>query len=234
MHALLVEDDAATAKSVELMLRSRGHRCDTTALGEQAVELATRNAYDVILLDIMLPDIDGYEVLRRLHEANIRTPVLIQSGLVDRNEQLASLGFGVDNFLVKPYARDELEERIGEAIANTGGDEAAGDTAGTDTAGPHTAVNGLAGDGDHSTPGSEHDAAPVTKVLRSGQIVFQNGNCAIDCTLLEISAVGAALKPANLLECPKFFTLKIRHGADYNCEVCWRFNDKMGVRFLDT
>lgn len=218
MRALIVEDDAVTAKSVELMLRSRGHQCKTTALGEEAVELATRNAYDVILLDIMLPDIDGYEVLRRLHEANIRTPVLIQSGLVGRDEQLASLGFGVDNLLLKPYDQAELEERIDEAINNTGGDNA-------DNPAP-------AGDRDHSMPGSEHDAAPVTKVLRSGQIVFQNGNCVMDCTVLEISEVGAALKPTNPLECPKFFTLKISHGDTHNCEVCWQYSDKMGVRFL--
>ncbi len=220
MRALIVEDDAVTAKSVELMLQRGGHQCDTTALGEDAVNLATRNAYDVILLDIMLPDIDGYEVLRRLHEANIRTPVLIQSGLVDRNEQLAGLGFGVDDFLVKPYAQWELEERIDNALNKTGIDVAAG-------------LDPVS-DQDVPAPRPEHDAAQSTKVLRSGQIVFQNGNCVIDCLVLEVSESGAALKPTNPMECPKFFTLKISHGATHNCEVCWQYSDKMGVRFLNT
>jgi len=220
MRALFVEDDAATAKSVQLMLHSRGHQCETTALGEEAVELATRNTYDVILLDIMLPDIDGYEVLRRLHEAGISTPVLIQSGLVDRSEQLLGLGFGVDDFLVKPYAQSELEERIDNALnkANIG-----------DIADVKSVSNN-----DVPAPRPAHDAAQSTKILRSGQIVFQNGNCVIDCLVLEISDEGAALKPTNLLECPKFFTLKINPGATHSCEVCWQYGDKMGVRFLDT
>ena len=220
MRALFVEDDAATAKAVQLMLLSRGHQCETTALGEDAVKLATRNAYDIILLDIMLPDIDGYEVLRRLHEANIRTPVLIQSGLVDRDERLLGLGFGVDDFLVKPYAQSELDERIDSALNKA----SIGDTAGVDPA----------SDNDVPAPRPEHDAAQSTKILRSGQIVFQNGNCVIDCLVLEISNGGAALKPTNLLECPKFFTLKINHGTAHSCEVCWQYGDKMGVRFLDS
>ncbi len=89
-------------------------------------------------------------------------------------------------------------------------------------------------DHDVPAPHPEHDATQSTKILKSGQIVFHDGNCVIDCLVLEISESGAALKPTNLLECPKFFTLKISLGAAHSCEVCWRHGDKVGVRFLDT
>ncbi len=86
MRVLQVEDDPTAAQAVEQMLKSKGYACETTAYGEQAVALATHNDYDIILLDIMLPDIDGYEVLRRLQAAQVHTPVLIQSGLIGRDE----------------------------------------------------------------------------------------------------------------------------------------------------
>lgn len=219
MHVLLVEDEAATARSVELMLKRRGYQCETAALGEEAVELAKRNSYDVILLDIMLPDIDGYEVLRRLHEADIRTPVLIQSGLVERDEAAFGVGFGVDDFLVKPFNQTELDQSIDKALARAGL--------------PANAEPEPADEPDIPDPTPEIDAEHSTKVLRSGRIIFQNGNCVVDCLVLEISKSGAALKPTNPLECPKFFKLEINYGPSRDCEVCWQYADKMGVRFVD-
>src|SRR5689334_20690195 len=83
MRVLLVEDDSATAASIELMLRSEGFICDTTDLGEDGLEIGKLYDYDIIILDLMLPDIDGYEVLRRLRAARVRTPILILSGLAE-------------------------------------------------------------------------------------------------------------------------------------------------------
>ena len=113
MRVLQVEDDPAAATAVEQMMKSRGYSCQTTAYGEEAVALATDNPYDLILLDIMLPDIDGYEVLRRLQEAGVHTPVLIESVIVGRDELEKGVGFGVENYLVKPLSRNELDENIG-------------------------------------------------------------------------------------------------------------------------
>ena len=93
MRVLQVEDDPTTAQSVEQMLKSVGYECHTTALGEEAVRLAQKDPYDVILLDIMLPDIDGYEVLKRLQDWDIGTPVVIQSGQVEDARDAAGLGF---------------------------------------------------------------------------------------------------------------------------------------------
>jgi two-component system cell cycle response regulator CtrA len=116
MRVLQVEDDPTAAQAVEQMLKSKGYACETTAYGELAVELATQNDYDIILLDIMLPDIDGYEVLRRLQAAQVHTPVLIQSGIIGRDELEKGAGFGVDDYLVKPFTRSELAERIETAL----------------------------------------------------------------------------------------------------------------------
>ena len=83
MRVLLVEDDSATAKTIVMMLASEGFVCDTTDLGEDGLEIGRIYDYDIIILDLMLPDIDGYEVLRRLRAARVRTPILILSGLTE-------------------------------------------------------------------------------------------------------------------------------------------------------
>src|SRR3546814_16749384 len=87
MSVLLVEDDTATAKSVEMMLKSEGYVCDCTDLGEDGLEIGKLYDYDLIILDLMLPDMDGYEVLRRLRAARVQTPILILSGLAEPDQK---------------------------------------------------------------------------------------------------------------------------------------------------
>ena len=112
MRVLLVEDDSSTAKSIELMLRSEGYVCDTTDLGEDGLEIGKIYDYDIIILDLMLPDIDGYEVLRRLRDARVATPILILSGLGDLDAKLKGLSTGADDYLTKPFDKRELIARI--------------------------------------------------------------------------------------------------------------------------
>jgi len=112
MRVLLVEDDAATAASVKMMLVKENFICDTTDLGEDGLEIGKLYDYDIILLDLMLPDIDGYEVLRRLRAARVRTPILILSGLAELDHKIKGLGFGADDFLTKPTDPDELAVRL--------------------------------------------------------------------------------------------------------------------------
>src|ERR1041385_2304949 len=112
MRILLIDDDAATATGIELMLKKEGFVCDTTDLGEDGLEIGKLYDYDLIILDLMLPDIDGYEVLRRLRAARVQTPILILSGLADLDHKLKGLGFGADDFLTKPFDRRELLARI--------------------------------------------------------------------------------------------------------------------------
>jgi two-component system, cell cycle response regulator CtrA len=121
MRVLLVEDDAATAASIELMLKKENFICDATDLGEDGLEIGKLYDYDIIILDLMLPDIDGYEVLRRLRAAKVRTPILILSGLGELDHKLKGLGFGADDFLTKPFDRRELIARIQAIVRRSKG-----------------------------------------------------------------------------------------------------------------
>jgi two-component system cell cycle response regulator CtrA len=121
MRVLLVEDDAATAASIQLMLKKESFICDTTDLGEDGLEIGKLYDYDIIILDLLLPDIDGYEVLRRLRAARVRTPILILSGLGELDHKIKGLGFGADDFLTKPFDRRELIARIQAIVRRSKG-----------------------------------------------------------------------------------------------------------------
>src|SRR5256885_7372335 len=121
MRVLLVEDDSAPAASIEMMLRAENFIIDTTDLGEDGLEIGKLYDYDIIILDLMLPDIDGYEVLRRLRAARVHTPILILSGLAELDHKLKGLGFGADDFLTKPFDRRELLARIQAIVRRSKG-----------------------------------------------------------------------------------------------------------------
>ncbi len=121
MRVLLVEDDTSVAKSIELMLQAEGFIVDTTDLGEDGLEIGKIYDYDIIILDLMLPDIDGYEVLRRLRAARVSTPILILSGLSELDNKIKGLGFGADDYLTKPFDRRELVARIHAIIRRSKG-----------------------------------------------------------------------------------------------------------------
>src|SRR5690348_1967072 len=121
MRVLLVEDDAATAASIELMLRKENFIIDATSLGEDGLEIGKLYDYDIIILDLMLPDMDGYEVLKRLRAARIKTPILILSGLAELDNKIKGLGFGADDYLTKPFDKRELIARIQAIIRRSKG-----------------------------------------------------------------------------------------------------------------
>jgi two-component system cell cycle response regulator CtrA len=121
MRVLLVEDDTATAKSIEMMLKSEGYVCDSTDLGEDGLEIGKLYDYDLIILDLMLPDMDGYEVLRRLRAARVQTPILILSGLTEPDQKVKGLGFGADDYLTKPFDKGELIARIQAVVRRSKG-----------------------------------------------------------------------------------------------------------------
>ncbi len=121
MRVLLVEDDLATSKSVEMMLTSAGMVVDATDLGEDGLEIGKMYDYDIIVLDLMLPDIDGLEVLRRLRDARVETPVLILSGVQESDKKVKGFGTGADDYLTKPFNKDELMARIQAIVRRSKG-----------------------------------------------------------------------------------------------------------------
>jgi two-component system cell cycle response regulator CtrA len=121
MRMLLVEDDKTTARSIELALASEGIICDTAELGEEGLEVGKLYDYDLIILDLMLPDIDGYEVLLRLRSAKVKIPILILSGLSGSEQKIKGLGFGADDYLTKPFNRGELIARIQAIVRRSKG-----------------------------------------------------------------------------------------------------------------
>ena len=121
MRVLLVEDDPTTAKSIEMMLKSAGMVVDATDLGEDGLEIGKLYDHDIIILDLMLPDIDGMEVLRRLRDARVETPVLILSGLTKAGQKVKGLGTGADDYLTKPFNKDELLARIQAIVRRSKG-----------------------------------------------------------------------------------------------------------------
>jgi two-component system cell cycle response regulator CtrA len=122
MRVLLVEDDRSTASSIELALASEGIICDVVGLGQEGLEVGKLyDWYDLIILDLILPDIDGYEVLLRLRSAKVKIPVLILSGLSSADQKIKGLGFGADDYLTKPFNRGELIARIQAIVRRSKG-----------------------------------------------------------------------------------------------------------------
>jgi two-component system cell cycle response regulator CtrA len=121
MRILLVEDDPTTSKSIELMLQNANLNVYATDLGEEGVDLAKLYDYDLILLDLNLPDMNGHDVLRQLRLAKVETPILILTGADDTESKLKGFGFGADDYMTKPFHRQELIARIHAIVRRSKG-----------------------------------------------------------------------------------------------------------------
>lgn len=121
MRILLVEDDPTTSRSIELMLTHANFNVYCTDMGEEGIDLAKLYDYDLILLDLNLPDMNGMEVLRQLRQARIDTPILILTGSDDTENKIRGFGFGADDYMTKPFHREELVARIHAIIRRSKG-----------------------------------------------------------------------------------------------------------------
>jgi two-component system cell cycle response regulator CtrA len=121
MRVLLIEDDSATAQSIELMLKSESFNIYTTDLGEEGIDLGKIYDYDIILLDLNLPDMSGFDVLRKLRVSKVKTSILILSGLAGIEDKIEGLGFGADDYMTKPFHKDELVARINAIVRRSKG-----------------------------------------------------------------------------------------------------------------
>jgi two-component system cell cycle response regulator CtrA len=121
MRVLLVEDDLTAARGIAMMLKSGGIIVDTTDTGEEALELLRHYDYDVMVLDLMLPDMEGYEVVRRMRSARQETPVLILSGLSRPAAKVKGFAVGADDFITKPFDKAELVARMQAIVRRSKG-----------------------------------------------------------------------------------------------------------------
>ena len=121
MRVLLIEDDHSTAQSIELMLNTENFNVYITDLGEEGVDLGKVYEYDIIVLDLNLPDMSGLQVLQSLRVSKVRTPILILSGLASIENKVTALGFGADDFMAKPFHKDELLARIRAIVRRSKG-----------------------------------------------------------------------------------------------------------------
>jgi two-component system cell cycle response regulator CtrA len=121
MRVLLIEDDPTVSKSVELMLQSTNIVCDVTNLGEEGVEISKLYDYDIIILDLMLPDMNGFDVIKRLRNASVKTPILILSGLTETDDKIKGFGIGADDYLTKPFNKNELIARLNAIVRRARG-----------------------------------------------------------------------------------------------------------------
>ncbi|RMD46816.1 MAG: DNA-binding response regulator, partial [Alphaproteobacteria bacterium] len=121
MRILLVEDDPTVSRSIEMMLQNANLNVYATDLGEEGMDLAKLYDYDLILLDLNLPDINGFDVLRRLRLARVETPILILTGSDDTEDKVRGFGYGADDYLTKPFHRDELIARIHAIVRRSRG-----------------------------------------------------------------------------------------------------------------
>jgi len=113
MKLLIIEDDATTGAYIARGLREEGHIVDLMADGKQGLIAATSTGYDVIVLDRMLPEVEGLTVLKTLRGAGNTTPVLLLTALSDVEERIEGLHAGADDYLAKPFVFGELSARIG-------------------------------------------------------------------------------------------------------------------------
>ena len=121
MRVLLIEDEPTTAKAIELMLAAEGFTVYKTASGEEGVDLGMLYDYDVIFLDLNLPDLHGYDVLKQLRVGKVQTPVLVLSGISEMETKVRSFGFGADDYVTKPFDRAELIARIHAVVRRSKG-----------------------------------------------------------------------------------------------------------------
>ena len=121
MRALLVEDDQAVANGLAMMLGSDGVVVDRAETGEEAFDLVRHYDYDIVILDLMLPDMEGFEVVRRMRSSRISTPVLVLSGLTAAQSKVKAFGVGADDYLTKPFDRAELTARVQAVVRRSNG-----------------------------------------------------------------------------------------------------------------
>ena len=120
MRVLIVEDEVSLSNALKKILEQQGYFADAVYDGESAVEYEKTVEYSVIILDVMLPKLDGFEVVRRLRASRINTPILMLTARTTTTDKVAGLNFGADDYMTKPFETEELLARVGAMTRRTG------------------------------------------------------------------------------------------------------------------
>jgi two-component system response regulator TctD len=121
MKILVVEDDAPLRRSLIATLEGRGHQAVCVGLGEAALELTAHQTFDAVILDIGLPDIDGFEILGRLRRGGGTTPIIVLTARDAVQDRIAGLDMGADDYMLKPFEPDELVARVRAVVRRQSG-----------------------------------------------------------------------------------------------------------------
>lgn len=121
MRVLIIEDNHSTAQTIELALAKQGIICDISDLGEDGFEISKLYDYDLVILDVMLPDTSGLDILKKMRATKKQVPVLILSGLGTSEDKIKGLGIGADDYLSKPFNTEELIARVKAIIRRSKG-----------------------------------------------------------------------------------------------------------------
>lgn len=227
MRVLFVDDDEGVSQSVEAGLRNKGHTCQITGSGGEAISLAKQNDYDIVVLDVALPDMDGCHVVRRFKMEEIDTPILLQTGFADGELTAEAASLGIEEILNKPFSVAELIERIEATVFY---DEPA-ETA----AAPAPEAEAATGQDAGQDLGAEQDGDERRRQVRHELIeaaLITDGHDPIACVILNMSEGGAALELVEEGDCPDVFTLQQLDGPERRCEVRWRKGELLGIAFV--
>ncbi len=233
MHVLFIDDDHALGDAVAMALRQQGHSCQTAEFGEQALAFARETAYDIVVLDIALPDIDGFEVMQLLKWEGIEVPVLLESGL--SSQDLAQQGalLGVDEFIAKPFNIAELIARMEAIVARARTEAAARSPEPALVEADDAWSEADEGHSDQESGWNGVERRRHERTAMFGAALIMMGDEPIPCVILDISGGGAALRLTEPdQQCPTLFTLEPLEGSPRHCEVRWRRGDTLGVEFI--
>ena len=120
MRLLLVEDEKQLSRALAKMLEKEGYEVDAVYDGEDGYLYGLTKAYDLIIMDVMMPKMNGFEALSKLRSKNVETPILMLTALADEHDKIAGLDYGADDYVAKPFSFDELAARIRALLRRRG------------------------------------------------------------------------------------------------------------------
>lgn len=235
MNILFVDDDEVVAQSVEMALRANGHACEIAGLGQRAVALCKANDYDIAVVDVGLPDMDGFHVARLLKIEGVETPLLLQTGLNDPELPANAESLGIEAFLTKPFSIADLLDRMEEVLARPSIEgpacelQAPGTLTRVAEPAPRPAASAASAPAQTASAADRrrHERKPIVEAA-----VISDRESHIPCVIINLSENGAGLRLADAeMDCSEIFTLHPLNSPVRRCTQRWRNGDMIGVEF---